>query len=534
MNTRINRIFCFLAILLPMSLSAAQNKLEDKALETMKKATRYMMDEVSVGGGFVWTYLPDFSRQWGEMEAKRTMVWNQSPGTPQMGQILLDAYHATGDEYYYEAAKKVASALIWGQLECGGWNYVFDFAGEASLKDWYATVGKSGWRLEEFQHYYGNATYDDSCTTECAQFLLRIYLEKYDPAFRPALDKAIDFILESQYPCGGWPQRYPLMYDHPFQGRADYSSFVTLNDNVIPEIIDFLLRCYQTLGLQNVKEPIYRAIYLSAILQQGEPYAGWSDQYTVEDLKPAHARSYEPKGISPSTTLRMVRQMMDYYRLTGDTRFLSGIPAALKFVESLRLPDSEAAKFNRRSSNPDAFLVPRFVNPDTGLPHYVHREGSNVFNGRYYTDQNISNTIGHYSSAAWVDLKPYWEQYEAIKAADVAELTKDSPLLSHEQVPLPKYYSVQMRGQGPDEAQVKSIIEALEGEGYWLSPLGNTSNPYKPGADTTPSKETKYVSTNVGDEYDTSPYRADGSQKCISTRDYISKMSTLIRFIDNQ
>ena len=150
MNTKINRIFCLLAVLLPVSLSAAQNKLEDKALETMKKATQYMMDEVSVGGGFVWTYLPDFSRQWGEMEAKRTMVWNQSPGTPQMGQILLDAYHATGDEYYYEAAKKVASALIWGQLDCGGWNYVFDFAGEASLKDWYATVGKSGWRLEEF------------------------------------------------------------------------------------------------------------------------------------------------------------------------------------------------------------------------------------------------------------------------------------------------------------------------------------------------------------------------------------------------
>ena len=97
MNTKINRIFCLLAVLLPVSLSAAQNKLEDKALETMKKATQYMMDEVSVGGGFMWTYLPDFSRQWGEMEAKRTMVWNQSQGTPQMGQILLDAYHATGD-----------------------------------------------------------------------------------------------------------------------------------------------------------------------------------------------------------------------------------------------------------------------------------------------------------------------------------------------------------------------------------------------------------------------------------------------------
>ena len=71
----------------------------------------------------------DMSRSWGEMEAKRTMVWIQPPVTPAVGHLLLDAYHATGDEYYYEAAQKVANTLIWGQLACGGWNYVFDFAG---------------------------------------------------------------------------------------------------------------------------------------------------------------------------------------------------------------------------------------------------------------------------------------------------------------------------------------------------------------------------------------------------------------------
>ena len=52
-------------------------------------------------------------------------------------------------------------AVIWAQLPVGGWNYVADYAGEQSLKDWYATVGKNGWRLEEFQHYWGNATFDD-------------------------------------------------------------------------------------------------------------------------------------------------------------------------------------------------------------------------------------------------------------------------------------------------------------------------------------------------------------------------------------
>ena len=117
-------------------MAQTNKKLDDQVINTMKTATQFMMDKVSYNGGFVWNYLPDMSRSWGEMEAKRTMVWIQPPGTPSVGHLLLDAYHATGDEYYYEAAKKVANTLIWGQLECGGWNYVFDFAGENSIHRW--------------------------------------------------------------------------------------------------------------------------------------------------------------------------------------------------------------------------------------------------------------------------------------------------------------------------------------------------------------------------------------------------------------
>ena len=32
-------------------------------LETMRRATRFMVDEASVGGGYVWSALPDFSRR---------------------------------------------------------------------------------------------------------------------------------------------------------------------------------------------------------------------------------------------------------------------------------------------------------------------------------------------------------------------------------------------------------------------------------------------------------------------------------------
>ena len=289
--------FSLLFSCLLLSGTYGQTKKEQQVLQVMKTATQYMMDVASYKGGFVWSYLPDMSRTWGEMEANRTMAWIQPPGTPAVGHLMLDAYHATHDEYYYQCAEKIANALIWGQLPCGGWNYMFDFAGENSIRQWYATIGKNAWRLEEFQHYYGNATFDDEGTMQAAKFLLRLYVEKYDPAYRAPLEKTIRFVLESQYPIGGWPQRYPLKHDHPFHGKEDYSSFITLNDDVIPENIDFLIQCYQVLGMQDLKAPIMRALNCVLALQQGAPYAGWADQYTVTDLQPAHARSYEHAGL---------------------------------------------------------------------------------------------------------------------------------------------------------------------------------------------------------------------------------------------
>lgn len=510
---------------------AAERRVSVKQAEAaMKAATEYMMDKVSYRGGFASSYLADLSRQWGEMESKRSMVWTQYPATPAMGNILLDAYHATGDEYYYQAAQKVASALIAGQLECGGWNYVFDMEGEESLKDWYNTVGAAGWRLEEYQHYYGNATFDDSCSTDCGEYLLRFYLEKKDPLVLKALDRFIDFVLESQYPCGGWPQRYPLMYDHPFRGKADYTSFITLNDSVIPECIEFLLKCCSALGRPELKEPVYRAIYLTLVLQQGKPYSGWSDQYTVPDLKPAHARSYEPVGVNTGTTAKMISLMYRFYGLTGDSRFLAGIPSAIDFLESQALPEPEVRKSGKMLA-PGSVMMPRFVDPVTGEPHYVHREGTNVYNGQYFYDTDISNTIGHYSSTYTADITALRKQYESVLATPVADLVKDSPLLESGVPAFERFFFKPSAIPGDSESLVREYVDQLRKEGFWFTVLRNTSNPYKKCADAAPSHETGYVSTNVGDEYDTSPYRSPVPQKGIYVPDYINRMSLIIRYI---
>jgi len=131
---------------LPTAAMAASR--HDEILATMKRATAFMTDKAATHGGYVWSYLPDFSRRWGELEASPTQVWVQPPGTGTVGHLFLDAYHATGDETYYRAATQAAQCLMDGQRPSGGWNYLIDFGGEAAKARWYDTIGANAWRME--------------------------------------------------------------------------------------------------------------------------------------------------------------------------------------------------------------------------------------------------------------------------------------------------------------------------------------------------------------------------------------------------
>ncbi|HSC67195.1 MAG TPA: pectate lyase [Cellvibrio sp.] len=499
----------------------------------MKTATQFMLDKVSYRGGFVWSYLPDFSRQWGELEARRSMIWMQPPGTSTVGHLLLDAYHATGDEFYYLAAERVAGAIIYAQLPSGGWNYVADFGGEEALKDWYATIGKQAWRLEEFQHYYGNATFDDVGTAEAAKFLLRLYVEKQNSKYRPPLNKAIDFMLESQYPIGGWPQRYPLMHDHPSRDNADYSSFITFNDDVAAENIDFLLMCYQVLGEVRVREPVIRAMNTFLVTQMGQPQPGWALQYTTE-LVPAAARSYEPKSLHTPTTAENILQLIKFYRMTGETKFLARIPEALDWLDSLALPAKP--EYEGRSH-------PSFIELGTNKALFTHRRGANVGNGEYYIDHTPGNMLAHYKSTSAIDVKKLRVAYQAALALKPGEVTANSPLKTMDNIELPAYFTLgkvsvsdlNFRAQKTSiekniVEQTQSLINGLNAQGYWPTPLYYTTNRYK-GAAPPANMGDQYAGTMVGDEWDTSPYPVENPVAGISTGAYVKNMGVLIQYL---
>lgn len=508
-------------------ISAQKAEIENEVKNAMHEATRFMVEEVSVQGGYLRLYTKDFSRRWGEMEAYETQFWigGNIPFTQDMGELFLDAYEVTGDEYYYRAAEQVARALIWAQLESGGWDHIADFAGDRSLKRWYETIGANAWGWDEYTHYYGNATYKDDCTSSAARFLLRIYLEKMDPAFKPALDKAIDFILESQYPLGGWPQRYPPERQYQYNGKQDYTSFSVFNDDLTWENAEVLIDVYLMLGEERVLDPIRRAMNFYLMTQGGNPQAGWGQQYDM-DLQPAHGRQYEPAALRTTQSYRHGMLMMDFYELTGDRKFLARTPDLLAWLERTRLFGEE--------TEGGTYTHPLFVELKTNDPLYIHRKRSGVENGHgeYWIDHNDENTIS-YGGKTNLDsqMEQLQDRYEELTVTDANEVAAGSPLsvgrFTGEGMPQDRY-SLEYRSD-PEHVStedVEEILRSLDEKGRWLTTGEWISDPYTVDEEGNPSN-TALLSV----EHDHTAILDNSGQEFISTRVYIDRMRTLLNYL---
>ncbi|GAA3809145.1 pectate lyase [Sphaerisporangium flaviroseum] len=506
----------------------------------------FMDRHLSYRGGYVWNYLPDLSVTWGEMAAKRTMCWVQPPGTPSVGHSMLDAYHATGDEAFYRAAERTALALVHAQLPGGGWNYIHDFAGEASLRQWYDTIGANGWRLEEFQHYYGNATFDDGGTASAAQLILRVYLERRNLRLKAALDRAIRFVLRAQFSGGvadgGWPQRFPAFHgsvrrmpwpdvlpswlpadvQHGMED-GEYTQHLTFNDDVLGENIKFLLMCVTTLGRRDLVRPVVRAFECLRRLQQPGPQAGWGLQHLARSVNgrpagaPAGARSYEPRALATHTTQTNVRQLFHYFRLTGDRAYLQRVPEAIAWLESCPLTGEQIEENPLLAGR----THPTFVELGTNRARFVHRFGSNVRNGAYYFDHDHTATLSHYSAGRAIDLaglKATYAELSAMTPTDIADMRARSPLSKGAPIPLPRFFSIRdleptdlfreapLQLPAVTDAEATALVAGLGTKDHWLTPVDSITNPYRGPGPATPYDGKAYMSKHVGDIFDTSPY----------------------------
>src|SRR5262245_54873349 len=102
-------------------------EVSDQAREGLKKAATFYRTQVARHGGYVYYTSTDLQDRWGEGKAAPDQIWVQPPGTPTVGMAYLRAHAATKDPYYLDAARDAAEALVYGQLQSGGWTNQITF-----------------------------------------------------------------------------------------------------------------------------------------------------------------------------------------------------------------------------------------------------------------------------------------------------------------------------------------------------------------------------------------------------------------------
>jgi PelA/Pel-15E family pectate lyase len=375
--------------LFPATLPADQQEPSpEQAAAALGRACSFFHEQVSCQGGYLWRYSADLTKREGEGRASETTVWVQPPGTPSVGQALLDVYEWTGDRRYLDLATAAGRCLVRGQLRSGGWDYRIEFAPEQRRRYAYRVDGGGS-------DARNVSTLDDNVTQAALSLLMRLdaVLDFQDAEIHEAAQFGLSALLAAQFPNGAWPQRftgppdadqfpvrqagYPPSWPRTFPG-VSYSGFYTFNDNAIADIIDVMFQAARTYDQPQYRQAAERAGNFILAAQMPEPQPGWAQQYNAE-MQPAWARKFEPPSITGGEAAGIMRTLMRLYQETGDRRYLEPIPRALQYYSDSVLPDGKLARFYELQTNRPLFFTRDYelTYDDSDMPtHYAFKIGN--------------------------------------------------------------------------------------------------------------------------------------------------------------
>ena len=474
---------------------AGDAALRERAQAALRKAVEFYRTKVATEGGYHFAYAEDLSYGRSEMSEGPTRVEIQRDGTPLVGMAYLDAYHATGDSYYREAARDVARALVKGQYCSGGWDYYIEFDAPKRAQFPYRADGRCGQSGAEKSTR--PTTLDDNVTQAAMRLLMRVdrELDFGDAAIHDASRFALDSLVKAQHPNGAWPQRYsrfsdpaefpvkrasyPDSWPRTWPG-ADYYAHYTFNDNSIVDALDAMLEAARI-----YKEPRYLASAekggeFMLLSQMPEPQPGWAQQYNRE-MHPAWARQFEPPSITGGESQSVMRALMLLYRETGKQKYLEPLPRALAYYKRSILPDvGNPSEIRRRACPGRTPCVARFYELKTNRPLYVTKgtrvtavgQGVTNVDGYQlsYSDQSV---ITHYavltSGAGLADIEA---EYKALSSAGASSLEREDRLRGLSPWTNSRLHPAgAQQTSGEKEAldpRVRAVIESMDARGAWV------------------------------------------------------------------
>ncbi len=231
-------------------------------------------------------------------------------------------------EWYASAdALQIAHNVITYQIADGGWSKNIDMvSGPRAPGDLYDADNLNRFPdpadfdkpVDPNWHYI--ATLDNDATWMQINFLARVttallaaHRDTEAAPLRASVERGVEYLLNSQYPNGGWPQVWPL--------EGGYHDAITIND-------DAMLHAIEILHDAAARAPDYEFIP-AALVQRAGPAAergidcllklqivengvktAWAQQYDPLTLEPTSARNYEMAALCSDESFPIVEFLM--------------------------------------------------------------------------------------------------------------------------------------------------------------------------------------------------------------------------------
>lgn len=231
-------------------------------------------------------------------------------------------------EWYATAdALQIAHDVITYQIPDGGWSKNIDMAsGPRAPGDLYDTDNLNRFPdpadfdkpVDPNWHYI--ATLDNDASWMQINFLARAttallaaHRDREAAPFSASVERGVQFLLNAQYPNGGWPQVWPL--------EGGYHDAITINDDAMLHAIEILqgiadgapdFKFLPAALVQRAGPAAERGIDCLLKLQiiENGVKTAWAQQYDSLTLEPTSARNYEMASLSSGESCAIAEFLM--------------------------------------------------------------------------------------------------------------------------------------------------------------------------------------------------------------------------------
>ncbi|MCM1313449.1 MAG: pectate lyase [Bacteroides sp.] len=285
--------------------------------------------------------------------------------------------------YASEEARTVADSVLKYQMPNGGW---------VKNQQWH--IGADGKYLSECKRTCVGTTIDNGATWQEMIFLAKIHNAAPRKIYRQAFRRALDYILEAQYPNGGWRQFFPVRPTS--DGSVHYSAHITFNDCAMTNVLRLLRRIsdneppFSSLRLdKKVRRRVLEAYTkgIDCILRCQIQHEGqrtvWCQQHDEKTLLPAKARAYElPSYTAHGETVDILNLLMDIESPSDE--IVDAVESAVKWLEEHAIHGYMVEKFTDAGGREDIRLVSsenapalwaRFYDLENAEPMFCDRDG---------------------------------------------------------------------------------------------------------------------------------------------------------------